>query len=332
VADRKAEAGVTPRASVVIPTCRRPELLGRCLDALAAQSFAPDQFEVIIVDDAGLDSARRQVEAWGAEPGRPAVRYRRTARPSGPAAARNIGWRTARGEIVAFTDDDCVPAPGWLAAGSAALAGGAAAASGRIVMPLPPRPTDYERDAAGLTRSEFVTANCFCRRAALAAVGGFDERFRAAWREDSDLHFRLLDRGEPIVAAPDALVIHPVRPAAWGVSLRQQRKSQYNALLFRKHPIHYRQRIQPRPPLRYYATVGALAVAVVGAATDRRRLALAGGAAWVGLTARFTARRLRETSRAPGHVAEMIATSILIPPVAIFWRLVGAIRFRVLFA
>ncbi|HET7094719.1 MAG TPA: hypothetical protein VFI22_14605, partial [Thermomicrobiales bacterium] len=78
-------------------------------------------------------------------------------------------------------------------------------------------------------------------------------------------------------------------------------------------------------------TVGALAVAAFGAATRRRRPALAAGAAWGGLTARFAWRRLRETSRAPAHVAEMVATSILIPPIAIFWRLVGAIRFRVVF-
>jgi glycosyltransferase involved in cell wall biosynthesis len=322
---------VTPRASVVVPTCRRPDLLGRCLDALAAQTLAPEQFEVIVVDDASRECTRRQVEAWGGEPGRPAVRCRATSRPSGPAAARNIGWRAARGEIVAFTDDDCVPEPTWLEAGLAALADGAAGAAGRIFMPLPLRPTDYERDAAGLARSEFVTANCFCRRATLAAVGGFDERFRAAWREDSDLFFRLLDRGERIVAAPDAVVVHPVRPAAWGVSLRQQRKSQYNALLYRKHPGRYRTRVQGRPPLGYYATVGAAALAAIGVATRRRGLALAGGAAWSGMTARFIARRLRGASRAPEHVAEMIATSIAIPPVAIFWRLVGAIRFRVLF-
>src|SRR5690606_30571680 len=113
----------------------------------------------------------------------------------GPAAARNVGWRAARCEVVAFTDDDCIPDPGWLAAGTRAVEQGFAAATGRVVVPLPDAPTDYERDAAGLARAEFVTANCFCRRSVLEALGGFDERFSAAWREDSDLHFALLRAG-----------------------------------------------------------------------------------------------------------------------------------------
>jgi glycosyltransferase involved in cell wall biosynthesis len=251
----------------------------------------------------------------------------------GPAAARNVGWRAARTDWVAFLDDDVVPPPGWRAALEAdlRLPGDVAATQGQVVVPVPGRPTDWERNVNGLERARWATADMAYRRDVLAAVGGFDERFRAAWREDSDLFFRLLDRGERIVAAPDAVVVHPVRPAAWGVSLRQQRKSQYNALLYRKHPGRYRTRVQGRPPLGYYATVGAAALAAIGVATRRRGLALAGGAAWSGMTARFIARRLRGASRAPEHVAEMIATSIAIPPVAIFWRLVGAIRFRVLF-
>ena len=60
------------------------------------------------------------------------------------------------------------------------------------------RPTTSETRPAS-KRAEFVTANCFCRREVLEAVGGFDERFTAAWREDSDLHFRLLDTGGTIV-------------------------------------------------------------------------------------------------------------------------------------
>ncbi len=253
-----------------------------------------------------------------------------TAGGRGPAAARNAGWRAAGGEVIAFTDDDCVPEPGWLSAGVAALADGAVGASGRIVMPLPAVPTDYERNAAGLTRGEFVTANCFYRREALAAVGGFDERFTMAWREDSDLFFTLLERGGRLVFAPNAVVVHPVRPAHWGVSLGQQRKSLFNALLYKKHPTLYRQRIQRAPPWAYYGTVGAGLVAI-GGAVGGRRVGLGGAWLWLALTGRFCAKRLRGTSRAPRHVAEMVLTSALIPPLAVSWRLRGAVKFRVLF-
>ena len=147
---------------------------------------------------------------------------------------------------------------------------------GRIIVPLPPAPTDYERDAAGLETAEFATANCFYRREALEAVGGFDERFTAAWREDTDLFFALLERGDR-ARAPEAVVIHPVRPARWGISIRQQRKSMFNALLFKKHPALYRERIQASPPLHYYGIVGALLVALVGMVSGRGRVTMIGG-------------------------------------------------------
>jgi len=100
----------------------------------------------------------------------------------GPAAARNLGGRAVGGPVVAFTDDDCLPEAGWLAAGLAALGGGADAATGRVIVPLLDSPTDYERDTPGLVAAEFVTANLFCRRDPLEAVGGFDERYTSAWR------------------------------------------------------------------------------------------------------------------------------------------------------
>lgn len=65
------------------------------------------------------------------------------------------------------------------------------------------------------------------------AGGGFDERFRMAWREDSDLHFRSLERSYKLGHAPMAKVIHPVRPARWGISVHEQRKSMFNALLYK---------------------------------------------------------------------------------------------------
>jgi len=202
---------------------------------------------------------------------------------------------------------------------------------GRIVVPVPHRSTDYERDAARISTAEFVTANCFYRRAVLAAAGGFDERFTAAWREDSDLFFTLLECGARLAHAPDAVVVHPIRPARWGVSLAQQRKSMFNALLYKKHPALYRRRIQAAPPWRYYVAVVALLTAAAGHARQRRACALVAGCVWVIVTARFCARRLRGTSHAPRHVAEMAVTSALIPPLAIYWRLRGALTFHVWF-
>ena len=322
--------------SVIIPTWRRPALLAQCLRAVVTQDFEPARYEIIVCDD-GPDDATRETVARFADDAAPrglAVRYVPVTRTQGPAGARNAGWSTARAPLIAFTDDDTVPDPRWLTAGTRALADGAAAASGPIVVPLPAppaAPTDYETDASGLACAEFATANAFMTHASLARTGGFDERFTAAWREDSDLQFTLLRAGGVIVRANDAIVIHPVRPARWGVSLAQQKKSQFDALLFKKHRELFRQRIRATPPLLYYAIVGAALVALCAALAARPAIALAAFVVWLALTACFCVQRLRATSRSARHIAEMAWTSALIPFLSIFWRLYGAARFKVLF-
>ena len=117
----------------------------------------------------------------------------------------------------------------------------------------------------------------------------------------------------------------------WGVSLAQQRKSMFNALLYKKHPALYRRRVQAAPPWRYYAAVTALLAAVGAHARQRRAYTFLAGYVWLIVTARFCARRLRGTSHAPRHVVEMAVTSALIPPLAIYWRLRGALAFHVWF-
>jgi GT2 family glycosyltransferase len=320
------------RVTVVIPTYRRPELLQRCLVALNAQEFNPEEYEIIVADDAASEVTKHQVSAFAAL-SRPEVIDVPVTGAHGPAAARNAGWRRARGRVVAFTDDDCVPEPHWLSAGVAAFDRDPelVAAPGSVVVPLPKKPTDYERDTAGLEGAEFVTANCFCLREALAAVGGFDERFSAAWREDSDLHFAFLERGQKVARVPEAFVVHPVRPAGWGTCLRQQWKSLFEALLYKKHPTLYRQRIRSWPPWDYYAIICSLVLSVVAFAIGHWVLAGILAGIWATLTARFCARRLQGTSHAPMHVAEMVVTSAVIPWLSVFWRIYGAVKFGVFF-
>lgn len=321
---------MTPRISVVVPTYRRAALLERCLAALAAQTLAKTDYEIVVVHDGPGDEARHAVAEHVARSGA-AARFFELEQRRGPAAARNRGWREARAEIIAFTDDDTVPHPQWLEHALAALTPDVDAGWGRLVMPLGNAPTDYEIDAAALARAPFVTANCFCRRRVLERLGGFDERFERAWREDSDLHFRLLRSGARIVHVEEAVVEHPIRPADWGVSLSQQRKILFDALLFKKHRALYRERIRRRARWDYYAAVGALGVSVIAIASGAFVAAAIAGALWFALTMRFSVARLVRASKAPVHVAEMILTSAVIPPVAVFWRLLGAIRFRVLF-
>ena len=249
----------------------------------------------------------------------------------GPAAARNLGWRAALGKIIAFTDDDCVPEKDWLANGVSAFVNGVAGVSGRIIVPLSSDPTDNERNATGLERSDFVTANCFYRRSALEETGGFDERFSTAWREDSDLYFTLRERNYSLAWSTGAIVLHPVRPEHWGSSLSQQRKSFYNALLYKKHPKLYWRHIQPSPPWNYYGMLVGLGIGAAGLAFSAPLLALPGLGVWLFLMARFIHSRLQNTAHSPAHVIEVVLTSFLIPFLSIYWRLRGALHWKVFF-
>jgi glycosyltransferase involved in cell wall biosynthesis len=326
-----------PRLSVVIPTCRRPELLARCLDALLAQTLPGHAFEVIVVDDGCTEETRaacEQIARRARERGGPAIHYLRPQGTRGPAAARNRGWRAAEGGLVAFTDDDTIPDADWLRQGEAALqAFGVEAAWGRVHVPMPESMTDNARNTAGLENAVFVTANAFVRRDALREVGGFDERYRRAWREDTDLYFALLARfgAAAVVAAPAALVLHPVRDARFLVSVAQQENMAFDALLFKKYPALYDRHIgMRRPPPAYAAIVGATLFALLAAPVAPRATLLALALATV-LVLAFAAMRLRGLEKSPRVVADMLVSSFAIPFLSLFWRFVGAWRWRVAF-
>lgn len=317
--------------AVVMATYRRPDMLRRCLEAVVGQSLAGDRYEVLVVDDGPDDDTRAVVEAMhAATGGAPAVRYLRNA-GKGPATARNVGWRAATAPLVAFTDDDTVPDAHWLREGVDLMAAGYAAASGRVVVPLEGPPTDHARMTQGLETAEFVTANAFVRRDILERVGGFDERFKRAWREDSDLHFAILSLGAQVARADKAVVLHPVRPAPWGISLGQQKNVVFDGLLYKKHRKLFRQKVRTQPPWLYIGIVGLSAATLAAAATGSPRGALLCGLGALLGIGRFAWLRLRGTSRDAAHVWEMLCTSAAIPFLALWWRVVGAWRFKVIY-
>lgn len=325
--------GLAFSVSVVVPTCGRMDLLDRCLDALSRQTLPGGAFEIIIVDDEPNHNTLHLVAGWRARTldRGPRLVYVANSGQHGPAAARNLGWRAAQASIIAFTDDDTVPSPTWLAQGLAAFGEHVDVLCGRVEMPLPATPTDYQRTARQLETAEFVAANCFCRKSILERLDGFDERFTEPCREDSDLHFRLLGIEARIVRAPQALVVHPLRPAPWGVSLLHTRRAVFDALLYKKHPGLYRAKVEPAPRWDHYLALAALLLAVAGWLAGSAVVFGVAGLAWLGLTARLCLQRLRGTAKTASHIAEMIVTSALIPPLAVFWRLAGAVRYRVRF-
>jgi glycosyltransferase involved in cell wall biosynthesis len=320
--------------SVVLPTWGRLDQLDTCLDALTRQTLAPERYEIIVVDDEPDHNTLHLVSGWRArklERG-PRLVYLANAGQHGAAAARNRGWRVARAPIIAFTDDGAIPAPDWLEQALAAFSGEVDAVCGKITMALAATPTEYQREALRKQNAEFACTNFFIRSALLEAVDGFDERFADAECSERDLHFRLLTRPALIARAEQVQVTQPLRPPPWGASVSELRHSVGRALLFKKHPALYREKIQDRPPWDYYAIVGVLLLAIVATLAGSAAMAAAGVLAWLVLTVRLGRRRLQGTSRSISHVAEIVVTSVLIPPLAVFWRLTGALRYRVRFA
>ncbi len=317
------------RISVVVPTYRRPALLHACLGSLLEQRFDKSEYEVIIVSD-GPDAETEQV-VLSFKQDNQFLRYLSLPKKRGPAAARNLGWKEARSPLIAFTDDDTVPCRDWLSAFTNAYTNQPVAFSGRTKVPLPHFPTEYQRHMARLQSAEFVAANCCCTKEALEKAGGFDERFTMTWGGDSDLQFKLLQQNIPIVKISEALVIHPVRPAPWGISIMEQKQSMYNALLYKKFPEMYRSKIEPRPHWEYYMMVLSFIILVIGFMGHAYLMAGVAFAIWGGLLSFLIYKRLDKASREPQHIAEMVVTSIAIPFLSLYWKIYGALKFRTLF-
>jgi len=258
------------------------------------------------------------------------ISYYHLPEKKGPAAVRNYGWLLAKGELVAFTDDDCIAGELWLQSfWDAYLPGSTIAFTGKTTVPIVTKPTDYELNISHLQTADFITANCCCSKTALEITGGFDENFKMAWREDSDLEFKLLEKDIPIIKVEDAVVIHPVRIAKWGVSIKEQKKTMFNVLLYKKYPELYRQKIQAKPPLTYYAIILAFIVMLSGIILKAVATLAFGGITWLGLTIWFITRRLKNTTHRPDHVLEMIVTSFVIPFLSIYWQMYGVFKYKV---
>lgn len=322
-----------PAVSVVVTTAGRIDLLDRCLDALLRQSLDGHRYEIIVVDDVPNHNTRQLVAVWRASAcaNGPALLYLAKPGPPCPAAARNRGWRAARAPIIAFTEDDTVPAPRWLRHGLDSFDSHVDVLCGRIEIPPDPAATGA-RPARAPAGGGPCLANCFCRKALLAALDGFDERFRLAGREAQDWHFRLLGVQARIVHSAHALVVRPPRQAPWGVSLFELQQLAFDALLYKKHPALYRKNVRASPHWEHYLIVALLLCALLGLPLGARTLALWAGSAWLVLTLALCARRLRGSAPSGAHLLEMLVTSALMPPLAVYWRLAGAIRFRVRFA
>ncbi len=248
--------------SVVVPAYNAEQTLGECLDALAAQTVACEQYEVIVVDDGSTDRTaeiarsprerprdaplRGPSRAWrNRRSGSPAVRLVQQAN-AGPAAARNRGAVEARGDLLLFTDADCAPAPDWIAHLSQPFSDrdvvGAKGVYRTRQRSLVSRfvQLEYERKYERMEREEQIdfvdTYSAAYRREVFLANGGFETLFPTSSVEDQELSFRLARKGYRLVFVPTAVVyhVHDVTPLDY--LRRKLNIGMWKALLLRWHP------------------------------------------------------------------------------------------------
>ncbi|MDQ0913631.1 glycosyltransferase involved in cell wall biosynthesis [Streptomyces canus] len=323
---------MSPSYAVVIPTLVR-DTLADCLGALVAAT-GPKPAEIVLVDDRpdpGPGPLEHALSVLGD------LRERTSVVASGgrgPAAARNTGLRAVAAPWVAFLDDDVQVGPHWceqLAQDLADASPDTGGLQGVIAVPLPGerRPTDWERGTAGLAQARWITADMAFRADALKQVGGFDERFRRAFREDADIALRVLDAGWRIQQGRRT-TRHPVRPADRWVSLRAQRGNADDALMRYLHgPDWWERAGAPRGRLRtHLAVTAAGAAACALAVTGHGRAAATAALGWAAGTAEFAWARIAPGPRTRHEVTTLLATSALIPPAATWHWLSGLQRHR----
>ena len=319
---------MSARTSIVVPTVGRPSL--RLLLQALADGTLPLDAPVVVVDDrtAHGDLADELADIALAD-----LRVVRSG-GGGPALARNVGWRNTATPWVSFLDDDVVPDPDWYAVlleDLATAAAGVAGSQGRVRVPPPRgrRPTDWERTTAGLAGALWITADLSYRRAALAAVGGFDERFPRAFREDADLGLRVTGT-QGAITRGDRRITHPVRPADDWISLRVQRGNADDFLMRAVHGRDWRERAAaPRGRRRaHVATAAAGTTAMLAVAGRRPRAAAVAGTLWLAGTARFAWGRIAPGPGGAAEVRRMVLTSAAIPFAATWHSMVGLVKHR----
>ena len=296
---------------MVIPCHAAAGTIGPLLEGLRAQSLPPERYEIIVVDPAA-DGTHRVLEELAAEWSGPKLRIVRGPLRDGPAAKRNLGASLAGGRVLAFTDSDCVPEPGWLEAGVAAVDRGSELVQGAVIPPPdsahhPLSHRIHVMSDVGLHE----TSNMFYDRSLFEALGGFTtryfRRFGAPFGEDAELGWRARRSGANYSFEPEAVVHHPVGAPSVRGHLREQWLARAFPQLVRDVPelrgalLYRRWFLTPR-------SAAALAAALGLVAAGRAPVA---GAVLAFPYGRMIAAELRRTRTEPRDLIGLLAANVV---------------------
>jgi cellulose synthase/poly-beta-1,6-N-acetylglucosamine synthase-like glycosyltransferase len=248
-----------PTVSVVVPARNAEATVQECLASLMASHYPAELREVVVVDNASTDRTGTIVRGF---PVRCVFEPER-----GPAPARNRGIQASHGEIVAFTDADCVVTEGWLRELVAGFADGDSvwAVAGEIGAYRPTTPAQrymarrrpwMQKPALSGVRPYFATGNVAFRRETFARVGLFDPRFVTG--EDQDFAWRFLGAGLSFRYAPRAVVLHRHRATSWQFFRQQLAWARGSVLLRRHHQLPWGARAELAEYLTLARAIGDL--------------------------------------------------------------------------
>jgi len=228
-ADKKIEV------SIVVPFYNPGVSILNLLDSIFKLDYPIDKFELILlVDDGSTDDSIGLVKEYlKSLKNKYQLQLIRLENNLGPAAARNRGIWAARGNIIAFTDADCIVDREWLKyitvsfmkPNIAGVFGKIITDKRNLIFPLEVAPIGHK----------YITANCAYRREILLEIGGFDERFKQPFRENTDLALEIIKKGYSIIFEEKAIVYHPSRKNNLKRIVKEAFLHQYDVLLYKKH-------------------------------------------------------------------------------------------------
>ena len=273
--------------SVIVPAYNAARTLPACLRALNNQTLPRQEYEIIVVDDGSTDDTPAVARRYGA---------RVVTQPNaGPAAARNRGVEMARGDLLLFTDADCVPAPDWIARLSAPFADPSVQGAKGVYCTHQPELTarfvqlEYEGKYDRLrrqTRIDFIdTYSAAYRRSVFEAMGGFDSTLRI--NEDVEFAFRVAEAGHRLVFVPGAAVSHTHDRTPIEYAVRKFWNGYTKTRVVRRHPGKIVRDSHTPQVIKLQMALAGLGTALLAMALLlwRREPALAGLGAWLAVAA-----------------------------------------------
>ena len=272
--------------SVIVPAYNAEQTLEGCLMALTNQPLPSGaELEIIVVDDGSTDDTAALAHRYG-------VRVISQVN-AGPAAARNTGARAASGELLLFTDADCVPAHDWAACMAAPFADPTVAGAKGTYRTTQSEPVarfvqiEYEDRYDRMCRQEHIdfvdTYSAAYRRDVFLQAGGFDATFPSASVEDQEFSFRLAQAGHRLVFVPDARVVHLHDRTVVEYARRKFWIGFWKALVTSRYPAKLASDSHTPQVLKVQMGLvgGGGVLLALGAILRRRRLALAAVNCWV---------------------------------------------------